>query len=261
MYQGYGYVKDADRLNALLDRYAEDPRYQELFIDLVCNAACSILCLRANYEFLPVLRTVCSWGFRSFQFNVRRADRRPSRTEHYTEMKCELLWMVMTCTRYVPTSSQSEGLPLNTNFAHEMNNDPWTWDKPVARVKRQNLTQVFPLLFSSLSFLCPCLVVCMCLLSGFFFFGALVFFASAQEVLSAWDFRCLGAPLLVSLAVCVITDTVISWQWLYYFSPPMWITRLPRYKRRSPFTEPTLYSGRWDSGTWNNDFSTADVLI
>jgi len=34
MYQGYGYVKDADRLNALLDRYAEDPRYQELFIDL-----------------------------------------------------------------------------------------------------------------------------------------------------------------------------------------------------------------------------------
>ena len=31
-----GYVKDADRLNAQLDRYAEDPRYQQLFIDLVC---------------------------------------------------------------------------------------------------------------------------------------------------------------------------------------------------------------------------------
>ena len=33
-----GYVKDADRLNAQLDGYAENLRYQELFIDLVRNA-------------------------------------------------------------------------------------------------------------------------------------------------------------------------------------------------------------------------------
>ena len=32
-----GYHKDADRLNSQLDLYAEDPRYQNLFIDLVRN--------------------------------------------------------------------------------------------------------------------------------------------------------------------------------------------------------------------------------
>ena len=30
-----GYHKDADRLNSQLDLYAENPRYQNLFIDLV----------------------------------------------------------------------------------------------------------------------------------------------------------------------------------------------------------------------------------
>lgn len=36
MHQGYGYLKDAERLNAQLDNYAENLHYQELFIDLVC---------------------------------------------------------------------------------------------------------------------------------------------------------------------------------------------------------------------------------
>jgi len=34
MHQGYGYLKDAERLNAQLDNYAENLHYQELFIDL-----------------------------------------------------------------------------------------------------------------------------------------------------------------------------------------------------------------------------------
>ena len=43
MHQGYGYVKDAEHLNAQLDRYADAPRYQELFIDLVCKRFCGEL--------------------------------------------------------------------------------------------------------------------------------------------------------------------------------------------------------------------------
>lgn len=34
MHQGYGYLKDAEQLNAKLDGYAENPRYQDLYIDL-----------------------------------------------------------------------------------------------------------------------------------------------------------------------------------------------------------------------------------
>lgn len=34
-----GYVRDAERLNAQLERYAADSRYQEMYIDLVRNAS------------------------------------------------------------------------------------------------------------------------------------------------------------------------------------------------------------------------------
>ena len=33
-----GYVRDAERLNAQLEHYAADSRYQGMYIDLVCNA-------------------------------------------------------------------------------------------------------------------------------------------------------------------------------------------------------------------------------
>lgn len=38
MHQGYGYLKDAEQLNAKLDDYAENQRYEDLYIDLVCHA-------------------------------------------------------------------------------------------------------------------------------------------------------------------------------------------------------------------------------
>jgi len=48
MHQGYGYLKDAERLNAQLDNYAENLHYQELFIDLVyvlpSQARCFVDC-------------------------------------------------------------------------------------------------------------------------------------------------------------------------------------------------------------------------
>lgn len=51
-----GYVRDADRLNAQLERYAEDSRYQEMFIDLVRNAFYRI-------QFNVMSRSLTFFGF------------------------------------------------------------------------------------------------------------------------------------------------------------------------------------------------------
>ena len=45
-----GYHRDAEGLNAQLERYAGEPRFQEIFIDLVCNAFKKIIVNRYKKE-------------------------------------------------------------------------------------------------------------------------------------------------------------------------------------------------------------------
>ena len=51
-----GYHKDADRLNSQLDLYAENPRYQNLFIDLVRNDT------GKKYTVFSPCYNIKSWG-------------------------------------------------------------------------------------------------------------------------------------------------------------------------------------------------------
>lgn len=45
-----GYHRDAEGLNAQLERYAGEPRFQEVFIDLVCNAFNKIIVNRVELQ-------------------------------------------------------------------------------------------------------------------------------------------------------------------------------------------------------------------
>ena len=56
-----GYVRDAERLNAQLEHYAADSRYQGMYIDLVRNAFYRLSLSPCVTHFLVLLGEICAW--------------------------------------------------------------------------------------------------------------------------------------------------------------------------------------------------------
>ena len=69
-----GYHKDADRLNTQLDRYAENPRYENLFIDLVRSDT------GKKYAVFSPCSNIKSWGgvsqHRVYSYLILRSHRK-----------------------------------------------------------------------------------------------------------------------------------------------------------------------------------------